>query len=525
MKRIWSIVLLSILLVLPALACGSSAVPVEPTSPTGSPNQAPTSTPSAGNHVEQGNAYKEAGNVEGAIAEFQRALELEPDNAEAHANLGLIFIDQGRFAEAVPEFEAALTVDPKNDSAIGGLCVANAFVEPEQAVAQCRAALEDHPENADLHNGLGVALVNQKQFNEAMSAFKDAIQLKPDHIWAHNNLGYLYLQIGRLDEAVVELNEAIRINPKNAQAYYNLGLTYATQKDYNQAIPKYEEALRLDPTMAAAYYDLGVIYRIMGQTEEAVTAFEKFLELKPDSSERATIETEIALMQPPVDLPPGTYIEFDDALDYNSDNDADFFSFFTSPSDLFGNSKNTVTITVRPESGLDVSITVLDSSTGANVVVADVDKAGLGGEEYITVTLPKAVSTMGVYTISIIANQGSGAYHALLGGSPAVGFSISDGWKVLGVLGDRVALFVTISALGKKAGQAITFEAIPRPEDNLDLTITAIDTSGNKNLGTLNETGMGEAESDTFVPGSSVYLFIVGDQKGHPGQLIINCYQ
>lgn len=524
MKRIWSILMLGALLALPALACGGSATPEAPPTLSASPTPASTPTPSAKDHVEQGIAYSDAGDVDAAITEYEAALDLDPENVEAHVNLGMIFIDEARYAEAATHFEAALAVESDNDAASGGLCVAYAFNQPDRAEAQCQAALERQPNNADVYNGLGIAIAMQRRYDEAVVAFKEAIRLQPEHPWAHNNLGFTYLKQDRLDEAIEELNVALRINPENAQAHYNLGLAFAKQGKYDQAIPSYQEALRFEPDMAAAYYDLGLIYRNLGQREQAIAALEKFLELAPDASDRANIEAMIAEMREPVALSPGTYIEFDDALDYDSDDDADFFSFFNSPASFFGDGEDTVTVTVQPQEGLDVSITVLDTSTSNKIVLSDVNEAGPGGEEHLTLTLPDPGSAMGVFMISIIAVDGSGDYHAFFSGSPAVGFFLSNGWEVNGVLGDQSALFVVVSALGG-SGKVISIEATPRQEDNLDLFITAVDTSSNKNMGTLNDGGVGEPEGDSFTAGNSVYLFIVGDQKGHPGRVVINYHQ
>ncbi len=522
MKRLMPILMVSFLLALPALACGGSGTPAEVPTLAASATPAPDPTLSAGDHVERGIAFSGDGDVEAAIGEFEAALELDPGNAEAHVKLGLIFIDKARYAEAATHFEAALAAEPDNDAASGGLCVAYAFDQPDRAEAQCQAALERQPNNADVHNGLGIALAMQRRYDEAVVAFKEAIRLASDHPWAHNNLGYTYLQQGRLDEAIAELNVALRLNPENALAHNNLGIAYARQGKYDQAIPAYEKALEIDPSIAGAYYDLGLIYRDLGQNENAIASFGKYLELYPDTSERANVDAMIAELQQPA--APGTYIQFDDALDYDSDDDADFFSFFNSPASFFGNGEDTITVTVQPQEGLDVSITVLDTSTSNKIVLADVNETGLGGEEHLTLTLPDPGSAMGVFMISIIAVDGSGDYHASFGGSPAVGFFVSDGWEVNGVLGDQSALFVVVSALGG-SGKVIAIEATPRQEDNLDLFITAVDTSSNKNMGTLNDGGVGEAEGDSFTAGNSVYLFIIGDQEGHPGRVVIKYHQ
>ena len=55
-----------------------------------------------------GNAFRDQGKLEEAIARFRRALELKPDFAEAHNNLGNAFGDQGKLEEAIARFRRAL---------------------------------------------------------------------------------------------------------------------------------------------------------------------------------------------------------------------------------------------------------------------------------------------------------------------------------------------------------------------------------------------------------------------------------
>jgi Tol biopolymer transport system component/Flp pilus assembly protein TadD len=226
----------------------------------------------------------------------QAALALEPGNLDVTLKLGQILIDLGEYNLAIAHFETVLASEPESIPANGGLCVALAFSQPVQGETQCRVTLERDPNNPDIQNGLGIALILQQKADEALVFFQNAIDIDPQHEWAHNNLGKAYLDTGNFEQAILELNEAIVITPENDTAYYNLGLAYALQDKYEQAAPQYEKAVELNPTLAGAFSDLGLIYKALGQEDKAIVAFQRYLLLRPDDPNRAEIVDILAEM-------------------------------------------------------------------------------------------------------------------------------------------------------------------------------------------------------------------------------------
>jgi tetratricopeptide (TPR) repeat protein len=293
------IALFTLLFGLALTACGGGGGPTATPSHT-APPPTPTTppTPSASDRIEQGRTYFDAGDMDQAVAEFQAAVALEPDNASAHMHLGAAYGEQARYDQAGAELLKALELKPDYAKAHTNLCMVYWSQNMlDQALAECQAALKLDDDDPDTYNHFGVIYLMQEKPAEAIAQFQQAIQLDPDHDWAHNNLGRAYSNQGQFDQAIAELKEALRINPDHATAHYNLGLTYARQELYEQAIPEYETAVKLDASLTSAHMDMAIIYREMGQTEEAIAQFETYLELEPDDPQRAALETEIARLK------------------------------------------------------------------------------------------------------------------------------------------------------------------------------------------------------------------------------------
>ena len=97
------------------------------------------------------------GRMPDAAAEYEAALRIDPDLAEAHYDLGLALSGMGRPAEALSHFEAALKI---------------------------------RPDYAEAHNNLAVTLVGTpRRAAEAMAHFEEAVRIQPDYLDAHFNLG------------------------------------------------------------------------------------------------------------------------------------------------------------------------------------------------------------------------------------------------------------------------------------------------------------------------------------------------
>jgi tetratricopeptide (TPR) repeat protein len=136
-----------------------------------------------------GLVFLQKGQVDQAIAKFQKALEINSSYGEARSNLGLALFQKGRLDEAIMNYQKALEMNPKS------------FVT---------------------HDDLGTALFQKGQVGEAIVQYKLALEIKPNDEEIRSNLGAVLLQEGKLDEAIKQLQEALRLKPDFSPAQTNL---------------------------------------------------------------------------------------------------------------------------------------------------------------------------------------------------------------------------------------------------------------------------------------------------------------
>jgi serine/threonine protein kinase/tetratricopeptide (TPR) repeat protein len=178
-----------------------------------------------------------------------KALELEPDLAEAHVARGLAISLSKRFAEAEKEFEIAMKLDPK------------LFEAPYW---------------------YGRALEAEGRFQEAVRMYDRAQVLRPEDYQAPSFLAQAYRALGMKEESIAADRRAIKLmlerlelNPSDARAANLLAATYASMGETQKAIDYADRSMAIDPDDAMLLYNVCCTYTLLGRNDEAIGCLER----------------------------------------------------------------------------------------------------------------------------------------------------------------------------------------------------------------------------------------------------------
>jgi protein O-mannosyl-transferase len=234
-----------------------------------------------------GQILLEKNQVNDAIANLQKSLQINPRFSEPYNNLGDALLRIGQTNEAVMHFEKAAALDPA--SPVSYYNLGNAWLEMgryDKSMAQFQKALQNDPGFAKAYNNLGVVLLRIGRTNEAMANFQKAIEVEPhlDFADAHNNLANLLVAKGRPNDAADCYQKAIQINPAFAEAHCGLADLLTAQGRPDEAIEQYKKVVQLNPNYLAAHYNLGVVLARQARLDEAAAHFQKVIQLNPDSA-------------------------------------------------------------------------------------------------------------------------------------------------------------------------------------------------------------------------------------------------
>ncbi|HEY5254154.1 MAG TPA: tetratricopeptide repeat protein, partial [Acidobacteriaceae bacterium] len=130
-------------------------------------------------------------------------------------------------------------------------------------------------------NNLGVAYMNQQNFNRAEELFAAAVEKDPTLLIAQLNQGIALLNSQQLPQASAVLRKVIAQDPKNTAAWYNLGLVARKNGNTTETIEDFKQAVALDPSNADAHYLLGSGYQQNKDYKNAISQFQAALQLKP----------------------------------------------------------------------------------------------------------------------------------------------------------------------------------------------------------------------------------------------------
>jgi len=237
-------------------------------------------------HNNLGRAHLRRGDLDAARSEFQSALALDSNNADALLNLGALARLRGNAGEAEHYVERALLVNPNS---VGALAELAEFKRDRndlpESIRLYREALELDDSNPGLYLGLGDSLQRAGLYPEAEAAFKRVLELDPDSFEALYNLGVTYAQQQRTEEAARYYEAALALQPEHPRAVLvlnNLANLDLTRGERESAISRFEQAVAASPSHFESRFNLGVQYLQSDRLDQGVAMLEQAVALRPD---------------------------------------------------------------------------------------------------------------------------------------------------------------------------------------------------------------------------------------------------
>ena len=228
--------------------------------------------------------FNQTDRVSQSLAANQVAVQLAPQDAEAHSNLGNRLNDLGRFEEAEAHCRRAIALKLDYTEAYSNLGITlTELGRFEEAEAHFRQAIALKSDFAEAHSNLGNVLKKLGRFIESQASCRQAIEFKPEYAEAHNNLGITLQEIGKLEETEASYRQAIKLMPDFAEAQNNLGVTLQELGRLDEAEASFRQAIVLKTNFAEAILNLSIVLDYMNNLEESVLQLEYLLEIDVDN--------------------------------------------------------------------------------------------------------------------------------------------------------------------------------------------------------------------------------------------------
>jgi len=220
---------------------------------------------------------------EAALASYDRALAVRPDYAEAHSNRGNSLKELRRLEAALASYDRALAVRPNSAEVLFNRGVTLQELKRfEAALASYDRALAVRPDYAEALSNRGVTLKELQRFEEALASYDRALTVRPDYAEALSNRGNTLKELRRFEAALASYDRALAVRPDNAEALYNRGITLHELQRFEEALASYDRALAVRADSAEALFNRGVTLHELKRFEEALASYDRALAARPD---------------------------------------------------------------------------------------------------------------------------------------------------------------------------------------------------------------------------------------------------
>jgi tetratricopeptide (TPR) repeat protein len=207
-----------------------------------------------------------------------KALELDPTLGEAHASLGMaMFIGELDFAGSVAEFEKAIALNPNYATAHHWFANTTlpALRQWDRMIVEGRRALELDPLSLIINADFGANFILARRYDEAKAALEKTLQLDPRFASAHILLGQTLQCRGDLKEATAEYARAVELDPNDTGYPSYLAQAYARGNRRAEAEKILADLTKIAQTRYVGPYSFAIIYLGLGDKEKATEQFEQ----------------------------------------------------------------------------------------------------------------------------------------------------------------------------------------------------------------------------------------------------------
>ena len=229
--------------------------------------------------------HERAGDVNAAVHQYRRVLELDQAYSAARYRLAAIALHQGRFEDTAEQYEIILTDDPGSVFLLTSL--GNLYLrigQPTLAMESFQRALLIEPDNWQAADQIADELEQAGLYPEAIKHVTALIEEQPGFADLHLRLAGLYAKAGHDEFAVEQFHRALQIHPNFLEAVVRLGAHHLRMERSIEAARCFARAVEINDNLLVAYVGLGVAQMRLQQDDLAERSFAMAASIEPNTT-------------------------------------------------------------------------------------------------------------------------------------------------------------------------------------------------------------------------------------------------
>ena len=205
-----------------------------------------------------------------AIEQYEQIVRLQPDSMDDHLLLGRLYRLNNDLQKAENEFKTAVKLQPDSEEAVTTLAYLYNELGDTARATQVLSSVPNPERSAKLYSALGYTYEQQKQYKDAIDAYRHAIEMDRDNLDAIRGLAQNLLNDGQADAALEQYKVIADANPEDAQTYVRIAEIYRKQGKYDLALDDLKRAESMVQDSIEVPYNIAAIYQAQGRYDEAI---------------------------------------------------------------------------------------------------------------------------------------------------------------------------------------------------------------------------------------------------------------
>jgi tetratricopeptide (TPR) repeat protein len=212
-----------------------------------------------------------------AIEQYEQIIKIEPENVDDHLLLGRLYRLNNDLQKAEGEFKTAVKLDPNSEEAVTTLAYLYNEEGDTTRAGEVLSSIPDAARSAKLYSALGYTYEQQKQYKNAITAYKKAIELDHDNLDAIRGLAQNLMNDGQTDAALEQYKVIADANPEDAQTYLRMAEIYRKSGKFDLALESLKKAGTMVQDSIEVPYNMAAVYQAQGRYDDGIQVMQDLL--------------------------------------------------------------------------------------------------------------------------------------------------------------------------------------------------------------------------------------------------------
>src|SRR6266478_902297 len=212
-----------------------------------------------------------------AIDQYEQIIRLQPDSMDDHLLLGRLYRLNNDLQKAESEFKTAVKLQSDSEEAVTTLAYLYNELGDTARATQVLSSVPNTQRSAKLYSALGYTYEQQKQYKNAINAYRKAIELDRDNLDAIRGLAQNLMNDGQTDAALEQYKIIADANPEDAQTYLRMAEIYRKSGKFDLALESLKKAGSMVQDSIEVPYNMAAVYQAQGRYDEGIQVMQDLL--------------------------------------------------------------------------------------------------------------------------------------------------------------------------------------------------------------------------------------------------------